>query len=292
MRNLSSSWALVPSSPWFRTEALGRTHFLSRRCALVSSSHAAPFRSHGFSQEGSASSSTAAAPAPAAALRGRQQSQGQGGPGESAVKQVPDRRTGLSVSSICFPFSFRCVLKELESLGKELYGAKLIAQRFQVRHCSHFQNPVSGSLCLLSMAEGGNPHHYFIATQDQDLATKIKKKAGIPLLFIIQNTIVLDKPSAKSLASVQSMQTNQLIPEHQKVSIAHLKEEQGLVKSMETKKRKRKRPAGPNPLSCLKKKKKGQETSQSSTTKRKANKKRSKRKLETTAGSGSQDVEA
>ncbi|KAH0617482.1 hypothetical protein JD844_015778 [Phrynosoma platyrhinos] len=189
----------------------------------------------------------------------------------------------------------RCVLKELESLGKELYGAKLIAQRFQVRHCSHFKNPVSGSVCLLSMTEGGNPHHYFIATQDQDLATKIKKRAGIPLLFIIQNTIVLDKPSAKSLASVQSMQTNQLIPEHQKVSIARLKEEQGLVKSVETKKRKRKRPAGPNPLSCLKKKKKGQETSQPSTTKRKMNRNRSKRKLETTAGtvqSGSQNVEA
>lgn len=62
-------------------------------------------------------------------------------------------------------FSIRCILKELESLGKELYGAKLIAQRFQVRKCSHFKNPVSGSACLLSMIEEGNPHHYFIGTQ-------------------------------------------------------------------------------------------------------------------------------
>lgn len=68
------------------------------------------------------------------------------------------------ISAVIFSSS-RCVLKELESLGKELYGAKLIAQRFQVRNCSHFKNPVSGSACLLSMIEDGNPHHYFIATQ-------------------------------------------------------------------------------------------------------------------------------
>uniref|UniRef100_A0A8D0KMZ6 rRNA-processing protein UTP23 homolog n=1 Tax=Salvator merianae TaxID=96440 RepID=A0A8D0KMZ6_SALMN len=181
----------------------------------------------------------------------------------------------------------RCVLKELESLGKELYGAKLIAQRFQVRSCSHFTNPVSGSACLLSMIEENNPHHYFIATQDQDLATKIKKRAGVPLLFIIQNTMVLDKPSAKSLASVQAIQTGQLIPEHQKLSLTHLKEEQGLVKMLEPKKRKRKRAGGPNPLSCLKKKKKTQDVSQPSATKKKGNKKRRKRKLADTAGTAS-----
>ncbi|KAJ6663126.1 hypothetical protein lerEdw1_010719 [Lerista edwardsae] len=174
----------------------------------------------------------------------------------------------------------RCVLKELESLGKELYGAKLIAQRFQARSCLHFKDPVSGSACLLSMVEGGNPHHYFIATQDQELATKVKKRAGVPLLFIIQNTMVLDKPSGKSVAAAQAMQTQQLIPEHQQLSIAQLKEEHSLVKTSEAKKRKRKKPSGPNPLSCLKKKKKTQETPQLSTPKKKGTRKRKKRKLE------------
>lgn len=60
---------------------------------------------------------------------------------------------------------FRCVLKELESLGKPLYGAKLIAQRCEVQNCSHRKDPVSGSACLLSMVEEGNPHHFFVATQ-------------------------------------------------------------------------------------------------------------------------------
>lgn len=57
------------------------------------------------------------------------------------------------------------MLKELETLGKDLYGAKLIAQKCQVRNCPHFKNAVSGSECLLSMVEEGNPHHYFMATQ-------------------------------------------------------------------------------------------------------------------------------
>ncbi|NXH12711.1 UTP23 protein, partial [Bucco capensis] len=168
----------------------------------------------------------------------------------------------------------RCVLKELESLGKALYGAKLIAQRFQVRKCSHHKDPVSGSACLLSMIEEGNPHHFFIATQDQDLANKVKKKAGVPLLFIIQNTMVLDKPSPRSLAFVQKLQTNQLVPEYQKQNIVKLKEREGLAKQEGEQRRKRKRAGGPNPLSCLKKKKKKTQEGQEPSAEKKKRRKR------------------
>ncbi|XP_038601902.1 rRNA-processing protein UTP23 homolog [Tachyglossus aculeatus] len=150
----------------------------------------------------------------------------------------------------------RCVLKELESLGKELYGAKLIAQRFQVRSCSHFKNAVGGSECLLSMIEAGNPHRYFVATQDHGVSAKVKRTPGVPLLFIIQNTIVLDKPSPDSTAFVKAAASTGLVSDHQKQIIERLKEEQGLGTGTEPKKRKRKRAGGPNPLSCLKKKKK------------------------------------
>ncbi|XP_026501917.1 rRNA-processing protein UTP23 homolog isoform X2 [Terrapene carolina triunguis] len=180
--------------------------------------------------------------------------------------QIRDQLPGYlaGATQLC---TTRCVLKELESLGKELYGAKLIAQRFQVRNCSHFKDP------------------------DQDLATKVKKKPGVPLLFIIQNTMVLDKPSPKSLAFVQAMQANQLVPEHQKQSIEHLKEEQGLVKEPENR-RKRKRAGGPNPLSCLKKNKKVQETQQPSAAKKKRKRKRNRAKSEAKAVSVQLSVKA
>ncbi|XP_058689468.1 rRNA-processing protein UTP23 homolog [Poecile atricapillus] len=177
----------------------------------------------------------------------------------------------------------RCVIKELESLGKALYGAKLIAQRFHLRNCSHHKNPVSGSTCLLSMIEDGNPHHFFIATQDQDLSNKVKKKPGIPLLFIIQNTMVLDKPSPKSLAFVQKLQTNQLVPEYQKQSIVELKEKEGLVKQEGEKRRKRKRAGGPNPLSCLKKKKKKTQEGQEPSAEKKKRRKRKRNRVKAEA---------
>ncbi|NXR13410.1 UTP23 protein, partial [Semnornis frantzii] len=187
-------------------------------------------------------------------------------------EQLPGYLGGIT--QLC---TTRCVLKELQSLGKALYGAKLIAQRSELQNCSHHKDPVGGSACLLSMIEDGNPQHFFIATQDRDLANKVKKKAGVPLLFIIQNTMVLDKPSPKSLAFVQKLQTNQLVPEYQKQSIVHLKEKEGLAKQEGAKRRKRKRAGGPNPLSCLKKKKKTQEGQEPSAEKKKRRKRKRNR---------------
>lgn len=155
-------------------------------------------------------------------------------------------------------------------MGKELYGAKLIAQKCQVRNCPHFKDAVSGSECLLSMVEDGNPHHYFVATQDQNLSVKVKKKPGIPLMFIIQNTMVLDRPSPKTIAFVKAVESGQLVSVHEKQSIKQLKEEQGLVKNPEQgRRKKRKKISGPNPLSCLKKKKKAQDTKSASEKKKK-----------------------
>ncbi|XP_077362591.1 rRNA-processing protein UTP23 homolog [Festucalex cinctus] len=151
-----------------------------------------------------------------------------------------------------------CALKELENLGKELIGAKIILQRYQVRKCQHFKSPIPASECLLSMLEGTNPHHYFVATQDFKLTTGLKKIPGVPLLYIILNTMVLDKPSQSSLDQVQAVQLGQLVSPTQQQSLRSMKEEQGVMKKdgdRRGKKRKRK-PHNPNPLSCLKKKKK------------------------------------
>ncbi|XP_074542291.1 rRNA-processing protein UTP23 homolog [Halichoeres trimaculatus] len=148
-----------------------------------------------------------------------------------------------------------CALKELETLGKELYGAKIILQRFQVRKCAHFKSPVSASECLLSMLEETNPHHYFVATQDHTVTTGLKKIPGVPLLYIILNTIVLDKPSQTSLDHVQAVQLGQMVSPAQQESLHSLKKEQGITKDRERRGKKRKK-SNPNPLSCLKKKKK------------------------------------
>ncbi|XP_067281679.1 rRNA-processing protein UTP23 homolog [Pseudorasbora parva] len=151
-----------------------------------------------------------------------------------------------------------CALKELETLAKDLYGAKLILQRFQIRRCKHTKDPVPASECLLSMLGETNTHHYFIATQDQELTTALKKIPGVPLLYIILNTIVLDKPSERTLKHVEAVQMGQIADLSKQKSLQSLKEKEGLGKDGEERRgRKRKRKSSnPNPLSCLKKKKK------------------------------------
>ncbi|KAM3858184.1 rRNA-processing protein UTP23 homolog [Diretmus argenteus] len=151
-----------------------------------------------------------------------------------------------------------CALKELDSLGKELYGAKIILQKFQVRNCKHFKNPVPAGECLLSMLEETNPHHYFVATQDFKVTEGLKKIPGVPLLYIIHNTIVLDKRSQSSADHVQAIAMGELVTPAQQHSISSQKEVQGISQQGERRGKKRKRKqSNPNPLSCLKKKKKG-----------------------------------
>lgn len=95
------------------------------------------------------------------------------------------------------------------------------------------------------------------ALQDSKVTAGLKKIPGIPLLYIILNTIVLDKPHQTSLDHVQAVQLGELVSPAQKESIRSLKEEQGIGKDGERRGRKRKRKqSNPNPLSCLKKKKK------------------------------------
>lgn len=86
----------------------------------------------------------------------------------------------------------------------------------------------------------------------------LKKMPGIPLLYIILNTMVLDKPSERSLKHVEAVQLGELVSPSQQSSIQMLKEKEGLSKDSHDRrgiKRKRKS-SNPNPLSCLKKKKK------------------------------------
>lgn len=98
-----------------------------------------------------------------------------------------------------------------------------------------------------------------ISVQDHGVTAGLKKIPGVPLLYIILNTIVLDKPSQASLDHVQAVQLGELVTPAQQQSIRSLKEEQGIgLEGGERRGKKRKRKqSNPNPLSCLKKKKKG-----------------------------------
>ena len=50
-----------------------------------------------------------------------------------------------------------------------------------------------------------NPHHYFVASQDPELRRELGKLPGVPLLHIIRNTIVLEKPTLTSQDKAQQV---------------------------------------------------------------------------------------
>lgn len=122
--------------------------------------------------------------------------------------------------------------------------------------------------------------------QDHTVTAGLKKIPGVPLLYIILNTIVLDKPSQASLDHVQAVQLGELVSPAQQQSIRSLKEEQGIgLKDGQRRGKKRKRKqSNPNPLSCLKKKKKGVPTPPLKKTETGEKRKRSRHKKQKITG--------
>lgn len=122
--------------------------------------------------------------------------------------------------------------------------------------------------------------------QDRAVTEGLKKIPGVPLLYIILNTIVLDKPCQTSLDHVRAVQLGELVSPAQQQSIRSLKEEQGIgQKDGERRGRKRKRKqSNPNPLSCLKKRKKGAPTPPMKKTEQGEKRKRSRHKKRTAEG--------
>ena len=87
----------------------------------------------------------------------------------------------------------------------------------------------------------------------------MRKKGGIPLLYISHNAINLEPPSDASQQSATDTVTNKISKSHDSL-VALKKSVLGEVE--EKQKKKRKGPKGPNPLSCKKKAKKDGSTSE------------------------------
>lgn len=104
----------------------------------------------------------------------------------------------------------------------------------------------------------------------------MKKTAGLPLLYIAYNAITLEAPSEKSKDTAEKKLDDRInTSEHAQSVLKQLKLQ---TFGEEVKRKKRKRPKGPNPLSCMKRKSTVQNSS-ISTDKKQKKKRRRKHKL-------------
>lgn len=177
------------------------------------------------------------------------------------------------LSGQCKLLTTACVIEETKRLGKPLHGAYLIVSQFPVHNCGH-EKPVSASKCLSSfIIDTRNTDHYLVATQDHNLRLKIAKQAVCPLIKLANNSLVMDKPTQKVQSKVNRTHhylANKMSDE-QRENLAKLRKEENLDKGDSfserdiKKKKKRKGPAGANPLSCRKKSKKSPAKSEKDT---------------------------
>lgn len=167
-----------------------------------------------------------------------------------------------------------CALIETEKLGPPLYGAVQVLKGLTLTKCQHLDTPIPASECLKSLT--GKPKRKFkskqeepdknfvVATQDAHLRHHFRQMIGVPLLCLYGCAPTLEKPSDVTVKWVEKRDKKKLeATGYQKEILQHIKQEilpsnDGPVKKG-TRKRKR---AGPNPLSCKKSKKSSAESTQ------------------------------
>eukprot|EP00040_Diaphanoeca_grandis_P002608 m.22243 g.22243 ORF g.22243 m.22243 type:complete len:220 (-) comp13745_c0_seq1:65-724(-) len=156
---------------------------------------------------------------------------------------------GEYLGAIVEPVTTKCVIDELEALGEDFRGAKLVAKRLVVRKCGH-KHGFPADECIAHLIGNKNRHNYSVATQDGDLKAKLRQVAGIPILNLYHNQLNLENPSEASLEFAKQSNVEKVTPKQLKSA----KGDSDDHKVPLMKKRKKK---GVNPLSVKKKKKKG-----------------------------------
>jgi len=155
-----------------------------------------------------------------------------------------------------------CVVRELELLGGEFYGALHIAKQYKKVSCKHqvkYDEPTPAADCICKVVGKNNEDQYFVATQDPELTENIKSTvAACPILFIKYRTVLLDRPSPLALQIARSKTESKLnVEETEKKELKSLKRKLiGDDESKELPKKKRRKIRGPNPMSVKKRKKK------------------------------------
>ncbi|KND03285.1 rRNA-binding ribosome biosynthesis protein UTP23 [Spizellomyces punctatus DAOM BR117] len=176
------------------------------------------------------------------------------------------------------PMTTSCVQAELRALGPDFTGASLNAKRFERRRCAHTHSPVPAAECIRQIIGESNQHNYCVATQDQALRSDLRKIPGTPLIYINRSVVILEPPSAATMAKIQEMEIAKTLPQSFEVSILNKPEPLAPEPSKRKKKAK-----GPNPLSVKKKR-----TDAEAAGSKKAKKKKTKKKTDELEEGGEQ----
>ncbi|XP_010516606.1 PREDICTED: rRNA-processing protein UTP23 homolog [Camelina sativa] len=176
-------------------------------------------------------------------------------------------------------FTTRCVVAELEKLGKDFSESLEAAQMLSTATCEH-EEAKAADECLSEVIGLQNTEHFFLGTQDADFRRKLQQESIVPLVFGLRNILLIDQPSdfqretakdsEKRRLNMTDTEKRLLAKRTSKIVASNrgegtiANEEWGMPRVISTKNPlgvkdrpqfKRNRAKGPNPLSCMKKKK-------------------------------------
>ncbi|KAG7573607.1 PIN-like domain superfamily [Arabidopsis suecica] len=184
-------------------------------------------------------------------------------------------------------FTTRCVIAELEKLGKDFAESLEAAQMLSTATCEH-EEAKAADECLSEVIGMKNSEHFFLGTQDAEFRRKLQQESIVPLVFGLRNILLIDQPSdfqrqtAKDSENKRLTMTDTekklLVKRTAKIIASNREkgtienEEWGMPRVVSTRNGlgvkdrpqfKRNRAKGPNPLSCMKKKENKTEKPQS-----------------------------
>jgi len=158
--------------------------------------------------------------------------------------------------SVVVPCVTKCTVSKLRRAGSAYSGAAIIAKRFERIPCQHGKGVQKEDVCLEALVGQSNASKLCYGAQTVSLRNKIRRVPAAPIVFIRECVPIFEPPSKATKTTLKNKLSSigSLSLAEEKRIKAVVDEE--TVKTPEPfKRKKRKGPREPNPLSCKKKKK-------------------------------------
>ena len=118
---------------------------------------------------------------------------------QAALAKKIDVRSDLEkfVGQRCRVMTSRCVARELKKRGEAYEGALLSCRRLDHARCSHNGN-AEFDRCLKALTGGRNKQEFFVATMDAGLRRELRQSGRVPVVYIKQNGLAVERPSPEA----------------------------------------------------------------------------------------------
>eukprot|EP00466_Bigelowiella_natans_P015752 jgi/Bigna1/85490/estExt_fgenesh1_pg.C_40196 len=158
--------------------------------------------------------------------------------------------------SVVVPCVTKCTVSKLRRAGSAYSGAAIIAKRFERIPCQHGKGVQKEEACLEALVGQSNASKLCFGAQTVSLRNTIRRVPAAPIIFIRECVPIFEPPSKATKTTLKNkLSTMGSLSSSEEKKIKAVVGEDATKTPEPFKRKKRKGPRQPNPLSCKKKKK-------------------------------------